>query len=398
MRQPFSRRQSVAVVGAGAVGLVTALALARHGFEVTVFEAEPRLRPTPRVNTLHAATLMMFERLGLVDDVLAIGQRSQHVQFRELADGVIAELDLSVLADVTRFPFRLHCLQDQLTRVIFEFVLNAKIPIHFDTRVVKVAQDDDRVQVEIECANHGEEIEFDYVVGADGSGSIVRDAIGIPFEEQSKPTRMVQIMTTYDLRKAWSDLAGEAYFMDAVSPCTIVQIPGSWRILLALPNAVTDRDLERNGWHRETLARIFALDRPISIFHETTYAVRTGVARTFRSNRFFIVGDAAHVSLPFGAMGVNCGIHDGYFLAKALYESIYLFHPSLDDWASTRKAAALKRAIAEGWTLFSTLGADESERTARNARLREIAGDPGLMRAYLLRTSMLDGAPILATL
>src|SRR5208337_3834335 len=101
----MKERKRVAVAGAGAVGLMAALALSRRGFEVAVFEAKGALEPTPRADTLHAPTLTLFERLGIVEDVLAIGQRASRFQFRELKDGIVAEFDLSVLADVTAYPF-----------------------------------------------------------------------------------------------------------------------------------------------------------------------------------------------------------------------------------------------------------------------------------------------------
>jgi len=393
----MKERKRVAVAGAGAVGLMAALALARRGFEVVVFEAKGQLEPTPRADTLHPATLTLFDRLGIVADVLAIGKRASRFQFRELADGVIAEFDLSAIADVTAYPFRLHCAQDQLTRVLFEHVRASKVGIEFDSRVVGVAEDERGAHIQIKKGQQVEDRKFDYIVAADGASSTVRSVAGIVVSEESRAARMVQIMTTYDLSKAWSDLAPHAYFMDPSSPCIITQIPGAWRVLLALPERITDRDLHRDHWHRNTLAKIFALDRPISIFHETVYAIRTGVAASFRAGRVFLIGDAAHVVLPFAAMGLNCGIHDAYFLAKALYEKEFQAQDALDGWATTRRTVALNRAIAESNAMFMELHASGAERDRRNARLREIARDPVAAHDYLLRSAMLDPESLQAT-
>ncbi len=393
----MKEQKRVAVAGAGAVGLMAALALSRRGFEVVVFEAKGALEPTPRADTLHPATLTLFERLGIVADVLSIGLRASRFQFRELADGVVAEFDLSALADVTAYPFRLHCAQDQLTRVLFEHVRAAKVGIEFNSRVVGVVEGERGVHVQIKRGEQVEGLEFDYLVAADGASSTVRTVAGIVVMEKFRATRMVQVMTTYDLSKAWPDLAPDAYFMDPSSPCVITQVPGAWRVLLALPERITDRDLQRDKWHRDTLAKLFALDRPISIFHETAYAIRTGIADSYRAGSVFLVGDAAHVVLPFAAMGLNCGIGDAYFLAKALYEQEFQGQDVLDSWATTRKAVALNRTIAESTALFAELHASGAERDRRNARLREIAGDPAEAHAYLLRSAMLDPESLRAT-
>ena len=46
----------IIIAGAGPVGVITALALARQGFAVQVFEAEARVNDSPRAATTHAAT------------------------------------------------------------------------------------------------------------------------------------------------------------------------------------------------------------------------------------------------------------------------------------------------------------------------------------------------------
>ena len=64
-------QRPVIIAGAGPVGVITALALARQGIAVQVFEAEPRVNDSPRAATTHAATLEMLDELGLVEEVIA---------------------------------------------------------------------------------------------------------------------------------------------------------------------------------------------------------------------------------------------------------------------------------------------------------------------------------------
>ena len=61
------------IAGGGPVGCIAALALARAGFPVQLFEAQPRVNDSPRAATTHAATLEMLAELGLVDEVMRRG-------------------------------------------------------------------------------------------------------------------------------------------------------------------------------------------------------------------------------------------------------------------------------------------------------------------------------------
>src|SRR5438270_5231955 len=72
-RMATQSERPILVAGGGPVGVITALALARQGLPVHVFEAEDRVNDSPRAATTHAATLEMLAELGLVDDVIRRG-------------------------------------------------------------------------------------------------------------------------------------------------------------------------------------------------------------------------------------------------------------------------------------------------------------------------------------
>ena len=56
------------------------------------------------------------------------------------------------------------------------------------------------------------------------------------------------------------------------------------------------------------------------VAHTTLYRVHQRVAKTFRKQRVFLIGDAAHVNNPLGGMGMNGGIHDAMNLTERLIE------------------------------------------------------------------------------
>src|ERR1700726_4368331 len=108
----MSLERPILIAGGGPVGVVMALALARQGFEVRVFEAERQVNDSPRAATTHAATLEMLEDLGLVEDVVRRGLVEPKFRIWNRASrNLIVEFDLSVLKNDTRYPYVVECEQ-----------------------------------------------------------------------------------------------------------------------------------------------------------------------------------------------------------------------------------------------------------------------------------------------
>ena len=102
----------VIVVGAGPVGMITALALAREKVPVTVLDRLADIPTDHRASTLHPSTLAMLEPLGMTAEALERGLHSPHFQFRDRVTGdIVAEFDYALLADETPFPFALQLEQ-----------------------------------------------------------------------------------------------------------------------------------------------------------------------------------------------------------------------------------------------------------------------------------------------
>src|ERR1700735_1285307 len=138
-------QRPVIIAGAGPVGVITALALARQGIAVEVFEAEARVNDNPRAAPTHAATLEMLQQLGLIDEVIARGLvepkfRNWNRATREL----IAEFDFGVLKDDTPYPFVVQCEQHKLAATtIARLGKLANASVQFSARLVDFRQFDD---------------------------------------------------------------------------------------------------------------------------------------------------------------------------------------------------------------------------------------------------------------
>jgi 3-(3-hydroxy-phenyl)propionate hydroxylase len=108
----------VVVVGAGPVGVITALALAQRGLDVTVLEADERYDDKPRAATTHASTLEMLATLGVAEEVIAQGLVSHRFQHWDRVSGeLVAEFDFARLRDETPFPYAVQCESHKLVTI-----------------------------------------------------------------------------------------------------------------------------------------------------------------------------------------------------------------------------------------------------------------------------------------
>src|SRR5215475_3548722 len=176
--------QPILIAGGGPVGVVTALALARQGLAVHVFEAESKVNDAPRAATTHAATLEMLEGLGLVDEVIRCGLVEPLFRIWDRSTGkLVAEFDFGNLKNDTRYPFAVQCEQHKLANLTIERLRAfPHVTVEFSARVISISQSSEAVEITVGTAVGTRTVKGSYLIGADGGRSTVRKSLGIEFE------------------------------------------------------------------------------------------------------------------------------------------------------------------------------------------------------------------------
>jgi 2-polyprenyl-6-methoxyphenol hydroxylase-like FAD-dependent oxidoreductase len=311
----MAAKTDVLIVGAGPTGLLLAGDLAAAGVSCTVLERRATGSNLTRAFGVHARTLEELDARGMADELVATGAQVSRLR---LFDRV--HLDLSTLP--SRFPYLLITPQYNVERVLQERIDRLGVPVVRGARVIGLRQDADGVDVDAggddgTTTTH----RASYVVGADGVGSTVREALGLPFPGRA----IVKSIMLADVRL--TDAPEDTLAVNAVGDCFAFVAPfgDGWYRIFAWDRrnqqpdtAPMDLDEVRDVTRRALGSDYGMHDaRWMSRFHSDERQVPR-----YRVGRVFLAGDAAHVHSPAGGQGMNTGIQDaanlGWKLAGAV--------------------------------------------------------------------------------
>jgi 3-(3-hydroxy-phenyl)propionate hydroxylase len=398
-RSNMQSERPIVIAGGGPVGVVTALALARQGLDVQLFEAEARVNDSPRAATTHAATLEILENLGLVEEVTKRGLIEPKFRIWDRASRtIIAEFNFGVLKNDTRYPYVVQCEQHKLANIALDRLRALpNVAVEFSARVGGFEQFDERVEVEVETATGRRRVSASYLIGADGGRSTVRKGLEIEFEGYTHPERFLVLTTTYPFGTEFAECSRN-YFSDPDEWAALFKVTGDdgnglWRVVFPTRLMESEEEAFEEAAVQARLQRFFPKPGPYPVVHRNIYNVHQRVAAAFRKGRAFLAGDSAHVNNPLGGLGLNFGIHDGVELSSLLGRVIRReVSPDILDLYD-RFRRPLNVEYVQQQTIANKKRLEEKDAAMRaksNASLRAIAADPAAHRAYLLRASLID--------
>ncbi|WP_329445632.1 FAD-dependent oxidoreductase [Streptomyces canus] len=396
MEKPMSDAQ-VVVAGAGPVGLLTALGLARAGVDVTVIDALPGTEPRPHDMVYDWVVLPGIEELGLLRDMCRVGVMARTRSFRVLDTGEQIVHDLDVLADEVEHPFNVHMPPHLLTELVTARLAgHPRVGFAWDTRLTDVRKDAHGVTVTAETPHGTRTLRAGWLVGADGAHSQVRRSLGMGFPGMTWPKRFVAADIRFDLATLGSAPASWQLDPDDGAVMGQVDPSGLWRFIYAESRLLPEETVA------DRMPAVFKAALPDGadplLESWAAHRVHERVADRFRAGRVLLAGDAAHVTNPTLALGMACGVLDAFALTRALAAVVHgeADDARLDHYAQDRRRVFLEYASPVSTKalrfLFHT---DSATRFGSGVeRWRRLAADPRLLRDRLLDHRRLRGSPL----
>jgi 6-methylpretetramide 4-monooxygenase / 4-hydroxy-6-methylpretetramide 12a-monooxygenase len=330
------RRDEVLIVGAGPSGLFAAAELARHGVRARLVERDLHPHREARATAIQPGTLEILESAGLLKPFVDI---AEHVRCSRLYGPDMVELGCASCDGLDcRCAFQCSLPQYETQRILEAHLASLGGAVERGVTATRVEAGTDGVTVELVHQDASMEIVHpSFVIGAGGAHSVTRHSMSEPLEGATYRGHFLAA----DIAMASPFPRGEAGIVCGPSGLLLLApLPGGrWISFQDLDEDVEDVSAE------EVVARVQARlggkYRPTDVAWHTPFRMHRRIVSRLSDGRRFLIGDAAHLSSPFGGEGLNAGLHDGHDLAWKL--ALVLrgrARPSLlDDYATERRIA-----------------------------------------------------------
>ncbi len=347
---PRQYKTDVLVVGAGPVGLLSALLLRRFGVKVIIVDEQWRTAEHSYALALHSHTLDLLDRIGLADDMLALGRRIQTIALYQ-GHARKAEIRLDRLPG--KYPYILVLRQSALETLLEHLLRETGAKMHWNHRLADLRCEADHASATIERLDKSSPNPADprtaqrtstiiqkkhlvraaFVVGADGHQSPVRNNLQISYQ-RIRPADYFAVFEFATLRDPGDEVR---IILDERNISVLWPLPGHYcrwsfqipDMQIPLTARVKNRTVQIGG-QSYPLVNSMKLDSLLeerapwfdagvgTMTWSMAVPFETRLAEHFGRGICWLAGDAAHVTSPVGMQSMNVGLREAASLATRL--------------------------------------------------------------------------------
>jgi 2-polyprenyl-6-methoxyphenol hydroxylase-like FAD-dependent oxidoreductase len=360
----------VIIVGAGPVGLTLAVDLGLRGVRCSLLEKKPEPQFLPKMERCNARSMEMFRRIGLADELRAAGLTTDAV------------MDVYIILTMTRAPL-LHLkypsvdmAREQIRRsndgstplepyqLISQYTLEPvlkraaeRIPsvtVRYGTELMEFEEDGPGVVATVRSSDgRSEKISAAYLVGCDGGSSLVRKQLGIRLRGEANLAKFRQGLYRCD------ELYDRLPLGEGPGRGRHYLVADEWASFLIMQDSKRHWTLHAAVESDEEMKQRFEQTVGVPVCYEMLYCGEWRqnllLADRYRAGRVFLAGDAVHLVIPAGGLGMNTGVGDAFDLSWKLAATLEGWGgPGLLDSYEIERRQVGERNI--GASRYATLG------------------------------------------
>jgi 2-polyprenyl-6-methoxyphenol hydroxylase-like FAD-dependent oxidoreductase len=318
----------VLIVGGGPTGLTLAVDLGQRGIRCMLIEQKDSPQLLPKMERCNARSMEIYRRMGLAEQIRAAGLPA-HCSMdvfivTSLVDPPLLRLPYPSVAEAKAqiaarndgtLPLEPYQLISQYTlEPLLKRVAKALsfVTVRYSCELISFEQDGDGVSARVRSGRTKSAIRARYLVGCDGGASIVRKRLGIKLKGEGNLLQLRQALYRCDDLYERIPIGQGRHYHVADDRSTQLIVQDSTRHFTL--HSVVEQDSDMAAMFEQTVA----MPVDYGMLYVGQWKQNLLLAEHYQDDRVFLAGDAVHLVIPTGGLGMNTGVGDAIDLSWKL--------------------------------------------------------------------------------
>ncbi|WNJ97264.1 FAD-dependent monooxygenase [Vibrio ruber] len=331
--------KKVLIVGAGPVGLLAGCYLYKYNIAFDIIDKNSESNTYSKALSVSPATIKAFHGLNISDKLVNKGRKVHSIQIY-YKDRKFLNINNKYLPSCYRYHISIP--QPETEKILEEFISNSGVYVKRGHKLISWTKENGKYKVSISDGNNNQYTScYEYIIGADGASSTVRDLAGIGFDGHDYNMHFIMADVLFE---SSINLPGTSYYIDDDGFLIFLPMPDNMvRVVIKkdgpLPSPRPTPDIDEINYYLSKYCK--KSGNAYKLIWSSSANFYNRIAEHNSKDNVFIAGDAFHLFSPIGGQGMNTGIQDAINLSwkLALYIKGKVRRALLDTYSTQRFTA-----------------------------------------------------------